>query len=300
MANAFLVDASIYIFRAYFSLPERWHSPDGYPLNAVYGYTSFLLELLERVAPAPLAVAFDESLGTCFRNSIYPGYKASRELPDEALAFQLATCREITESLGLDCHGGATHEADDYIATLATLQRQSGGTVTVVSRDKDLGQLLEDGDELWDYAADTRLDSEGFSARFGVLPGQFPDYQGLVGDKIDDIPGVPAVGAKTGAALIQAFGDLETLAEHRHDLGELGLRGAARVSAALDEHWEQALMSRELARLDRQVPTVSRAEEYRPETGHLDSLEALLDSLELGGGLLARCRRLRAGLEAGR
>ena len=91
MSTAVLVDASIYIFRAYFSLPERWHSPDGYPLNAVYGYTLFLLELLEQVDCAPVGVAFDESLGSCFRNRIYPGYKASRELPDEALAYQLQT-----------------------------------------------------------------------------------------------------------------------------------------------------------------------------------------------------------------
>ena len=89
MSTAYLVDASIYIFRAYFSLPERWHSPDGYPLNAVYGYTLFLLELLETIGAAPVAVAFDESLGSCYRNTLYPGYKASRELPDEALAFQL-------------------------------------------------------------------------------------------------------------------------------------------------------------------------------------------------------------------
>ena len=91
-APAYLVDASIYIFRAYFSLPERWHSPEGYPLNAVYGYTNFLIELLGQLPqPVHLAAAFDESLGSCFRNDIYPDYKASRELPDEALAFQLET-----------------------------------------------------------------------------------------------------------------------------------------------------------------------------------------------------------------
>jgi 5'-3' exonuclease len=294
MTTAYLVDASIYIFRAYFSLPERWHSPDGYPLNAVYGYTLFLLDLLEQVQPAPLAVAFDESLGSCFRNALYPGYKSSRELPDEALAFQLSCCREISERLGLACYGGPTHEADDYIATLAALYR--GGPVTVVSRDKDLGQLLGEGDLLWDYAADTRLDASRFLERFGVHPGQFPDYQGLVGDKIDDIPGVPAVGAKTAATLIGAFGNLETLGANRAALDGLGLRGADRIRRALEEHWEQALISRELARLDAATPGVEAPVEFRLTPERLHALEACLADLGLADGAGKRLRRLRQQL----
>lgn len=292
-ASAVLVDASIYIFRAYFSLPERWHSPEGFPLNAVYGYTLFLLDLLEQVEAAPLAVAFDESLGSCFRNSIYPGYKASRELPDEALAFQLATCRTLTEVLGLSCHGGATHEADDYIATLAARHKSAAGTVTIVSRDKDLGQLLAAGDRLWDFAAGTRLDMVGFRDRFGVEPGQFADYQGLAGDKIDDIPGVPAVGAKTAAVLIRAFGDLETLADNRENLAGLGLRGAARIQRNLQEHWELALVSRQLARLDPDTPGVEAPPLFRLAAEHLDALEDYLAELGLARTLAGRFRRLR-------
>jgi 5'-3' exonuclease len=297
-ANAVLVDASIYIFRAYFSLPERWHSPEGFPLNAVYGYTLFLLDLLEQVEPAPLAVAFDESLGSCFRNAIYPGYKASRELPDEALAFQLTSCRTVTELLGLCCHGGTTHEADDYIATLAARHKSAQGTVTIVSRDKDLGQLLAAGDRLWDFAAGTRLDMAGFRERFGVEPGQFPDYQGLVGDKIDDIPGVPAVGAKTAAVLIQAFGDLETLADKRQQLDGLGLRGVARIQQTLEEHWELALLSRQLARLDLDTPGVEAPPLYRLAVEHLDALQDYLAGLGLERGFTGRFRRLRLRLEA--
>jgi 5'-3' exonuclease len=297
VSAAYLVDASIYIFRAYFSLPERWFSPDGYPLNAVYGYTLFLLELLETIGATPVAVAFDESLGSCFRNALYPGYKASRELPDEALAFQLAACREITGVLGLACYGGATHEADDYIATLAALQRSAGGTATVVSRDKDLGQLLGAGDELWDFAAGTRLDAAGFLARFGVTPGQFPDYQGLVGDRIDDIPGVPGIGAKSGALLIQAFRDLETLGANRHALDGLGLRGAARISAALEEHWERALLSRELARLDAAIPGLAPPPRYALGPERIDALQDYLDTIGLGAALERRCRQVRTRLE---
>ena len=293
--TAYLVDASIYIFRAYFSLPERWHSPEGYPLNAVYGYSLFLLELLEQVEPAPVAVAFDESLGSCFRNELYPDYKVSRELPDEALAFQLEACRQLTELLGLSCYGGATHEADDYIATLAA--RHEDGPVTIVTRDKDLGQLLGEGDQLWDFAAGTYLDGAGFRERFGVDPFQFPDYQGLVGDKIDDIPGVPSVGARTAEVLIGAFGDLETLEPRRGDLGDLGLRGVARIQRALEEHWDMALLSRELARLDMQTPGVESPGVYALSAERLDALESYLAELGLARGAGGRLRRLRQRVE---
>ena len=289
----YLVDASIYIFRAYFSLPERWHSPEGYPLNAVYGYTSFLVELLEQLGPGvEVAAAFDESLGTCFRNDIYPGYKASRELPDEALAFQLEACRQVTELLGIPCFGGSSHEADDYIASLATRSRERGQAVTVVTRDKDLGQLLAtDADCLWDYAAGARLDRHGFLERFGVQPGQFPDYQGLVGDSIDDIPGVPSIGAKSGAVLIGEFGDLETLEQNFEALDGLGLRGAARIRAALEEHWEQALMSRQLARLDTEMVDVELPDAWQPVAEHFEALLDYLGDIALTGAVTGRIRR---------
>ncbi len=295
-APALLVDASIYIFRAYFSLPERWHSPEGYPLNAVYGYTSFLVELLEQLPEgAVLAAAFDESLGTCFRNDLYPGYKASRELPDEALAFQLNACRAVTEALGIPCLGGERYEADDYIATLAAQSRDAGQSVTVVTRDKDLGQLLLGAsDRLWDFAAGSHLDAAGFTERFGVTPAQFPDYQGLVGDAIDDIPGVPSIGAKSGARLIGAFGDLETLGANRQALDGLGLRGAARISRALEDHWDQALLSRELARLEAAVPEVELPAAFTASAEAIDATLDYLGEISLGGAVLGRLRRLQA------
>ena len=118
MQRVWLIDASIYIFRAYFSLPDRWHTAEGMPLNAVYGYVGFLLDFLaETEVPPHCAAAFDESLGTCFRNDIYAQYKASRELPDEALALQLEACRKVTECLGIPSYSGQRYEADDYLRT---------------------------------------------------------------------------------------------------------------------------------------------------------------------------------------
>ena len=155
----YLIDASIYIFRAWFSMPDRWHTEDGMPLNAVYGYTGFLLDFFSRVGlEAKVGVAFDESLGTCFRNDIFPGYKASRELPDEALAFQLSSCRALTETLGLACFGGTRYEADDYIAALAARANADARAVTIVTRDKDLGQILARDDDCLLYTSDAADD----------------------------------------------------------------------------------------------------------------------------------------------
>lgn len=297
--QAWLVDASIYIFRAWFSLPDRWHTPAGMPLNAVVGYAGFLLGMVERCAPgATLAAAFDESLGSCFRNQLYPGYKRSRTLPDEALAFQLQACRELTGCLGIPCYSGPLYEADDYLATLACLCRELGQAVTLVSRDKDLGQLLQAGDTLWDAAADQALDATGFVARFGVRPAQFPDYQGLVGDSVDDIPGVPGVGPRSAAALLERYSDLDQLGTELDRVSRLPLRGAASLQRKLQAHWEQALLSRQLARLECAVPGLEAAPAWRLEQASIIAFGDYLSALGLGGGLLQRTEQL-AGRLAG-
>lgn len=292
----YLIDASIYIFRAYFSLPERWHSPEGHPLNAVYGYTNFLLDLFKALGEHDshtLAAAFDESLGSCYRNQLFPAYKSSRELPDEDLAYQLSACKQVSELLGMPCFAGNRYEADDYIASLATLGRQQGRAVVVVSRDKDLGQLLlADADRLWDFAAGSRMDRQGFFDKFGVWPEQFSDYLGLVGDSTDDIPGVPAVGAKTGARLIQAFGSLESLAARTDRLEGLGIRGAARISKNLQENWQLALISRQLARLEAGIDDMQLPVDFQLRRDAMVDLLAYLEEINLRGGLVNRARSL--------
>ncbi len=299
--RAWLVDASIYIFRAWFSLPDRWQTRDGVPLQAVYGYTKFLLDLIEGTMPRPastqsvfhLAAAFDESLGSNYRNDIYPDYKSSRELPDEVLAFQLTTCREITQILGIPDYGGPRFEADDYLATLARLYREQGVAVTVVTRDKDLGQLLSNADDRWwDYAANTSLNGDQFFAKFGVLPSQFGDYLALVGDSIDDIPGVPGVGAKTAAALLQAFPTLDRLGEHLTEVAQLPLRGAKGVATRLQEHWPQVLMARQLTGLEDCIPELTHAPTYKPTAENFTELSRYLSALNLQGLLTRRAQAI--------
>ncbi len=298
----YLIDASIYIFRAYFSLPERWHSPQGYPLNAVYGYTSFLLDLLQELAhntPLDCAAAFDESLGSCYRNQLYASYKSSRELPDEALAFQLETCRRITEILEIPCFSGSKFEADDYIASLSRLARERQQPSCIVTRDKDLGQLLlSEHDVLWDYAAGARFSRLEFEEKFGVKPEQFADYLGLVGDASDDIPGVPAIGAKTAARLLQAYPSLESLSYNFDQLAQLGIRGAARIATNLEAHWQQALLSRSLAQLADSIPGLELPTSYRLRAGALEELLAYMQEIQITGGLVARFRNLLQRLPA--
>ncbi len=296
--RACLIDSSIYIFRAWFSLPDRWHTANGYPLNAVYGYSSFLLDLIQtgRVQ-RHCAAAFDESLGSCYRNEILPGYKSSRELPDEALAFQLEACRELTERLGIPSFGGELYEADDYIATLARMFRELDIPVTIVTRDKDLGQLLtHPGDRWFDFAAGVTLDAAGFEDKHGVEPARFADYLALVGDKIDDIPGVPGVGPKTAAALIGHFGSLEQLEARLGEVADLSIRGAAGVAKRLLEHWPQVRLARQLTGLQDQIPEINRLPTYQPSRAGLEALGNYLQELGLGGPLVARCQRMAEGL----
>lgn len=277
----FLVDASVYIFRYYFALPPNWESRSGYPTEAVYGFTNFLLDLLRR-RPSHIACAFDESLGSCFRNELYPDYKCSRAFPDEALAFQLAACRAMAEALGIASFASERFEADDILATLTRLLRDC--RPVVISRDKDLGQLLDRGAvSLWDFAADRHTDGEGVRARFGVAPRQIADFLALVGDSSDDIPGVPGVGPKTAAALLQHFDSVEDLLAHPATVADLAIRGAKGLARKLEEHAEQILLAKRLASLEETVPLGVEPEALRWAAPDLGVAQALADEFGIGG-----------------
>ncbi|MGH1371190.1 MAG: 5'-3' exonuclease [Cellvibrionaceae bacterium] len=254
-----LLDASIYIFRYYFSLPDNWFSEEGYPTAAVHGYSSFLLSFLLQHNPSQMAACFDESLGSCFRNEIYPDYKSSRALPDEALAFQLNACREVTELLGIASFSSEVYEADDLLGTLmAHVKAQTESDpvkpdIAILTRDKDLGQLIvRSQDYLWDYvnpAKQERLGRTEIQQKFGVWPEQLVDYLALVGDAVDDIPGVAGVGAKTAQALLQWGGDIENIFRQMPQITSLPIRGAKGLAQKLVDHTEQIAISRSLAQI---------------------------------------------------
>lgn len=291
--RAYLIDSSIYIFRAWFSLPDNWHTRQGQPVSAVYGYTRFLLEYLETSTPLHCAAAFDESLGSCYRNDLLPSYKSSRELPDEALAFQLEACRKVTEHLGIACFSGPRYEADDYLATLASKYRQAGCAITVMTRDKDLGQIIADPEDQWgDYAADVLLDTVSFADKFGVRPDQFADYLALVGDPVDDIPGVPGVGAKTAVKLLNCYDSLEGIKEQLHDLSASGVRGVGRITENLRSHWSSIELAKSLTILESSIAGVELPQPYRLTIESLTQLSSYLGSLGLSGPLTRRCESL--------
>ncbi|MEM9301392.1 MAG: 5'-3' exonuclease H3TH domain-containing protein [Pseudomonadota bacterium] len=292
-SRTLLVDASVYVFRAFHSVPEQFTDRDGQAVHAVYGFTGFLATVLER-RPSHIAVCFDEALESSFRNDIYPAYKANREPAPESLRRQFNHCRAVAEALGMDCFSDAQYEADDLIGTLAERQRAAGHAITVVSSDKDLAQLLVDeGDELWDFARQRRLGAAAVEERFGVRPDQIADYLALTGDAVDNIPGVAGVGGKSAARLLAHFGDLKTLLERVDEVPFLSLRGAKSLHRKLVDGREDALLARRLTGISSDAPLPDPAPDLRWRGPDLHAVDELFDHLAFGRVLRSRCQGLR-------
>lgn len=273
--TVYLIDASIYIFRAWFSVPDSMRGEDGSPVNAVYGFCRFLTEFLERSEATHIGVAFDESLTQSFRNEIYPAYKMNRELPPAELSRQFQLCRRVAEAAGLYCVGHDRYEADDLIATLALSMREQGFRNGVVSGDKDLAQLLRGGDFWWDFARNKQLDADKVIDKFGVPPEAIQDYLGLCGDAVDNIPGVPGVGPKTASALLQEFGDMDQVYQNLDNIPYLKIRGAKTLPAKLVEHEGQARLSKQLATVAYDAPIETRAEHLRRRAAERNSFQEI-------------------------
>ncbi|KFN47822.1 5'-3' exonuclease [Arenimonas metalli] len=277
-----LVDASLYVFRAWHSMPPEFEDREGWPVNAVHGFARFLLELLERQKPARIAIAFDESLDSNFRNEIYPAYKANRDAAPDELKRQFAYCQRLCRALGLPVLADGRFEADDLIGAALGQVRRAGHAGLIISADKDLSQLLDGDDEQWDYAKDVRWRADGVKARMGVHAHQVADFLGLTGDAIDNIPGVPGIGPKTAAILLGHFGSLDELYQRLAEVPYLRMRGSAQHAARLAEHRDIALLSRRLATIDVNAPLPAgfgAAERNAPEAA---ALEALAEDLRFG------------------
>ena len=287
-----LIDASLYIFRAWHSMPPDFVDSDGAPVNAVHGFTRFLCDFLERTQPTHIAVAFDESLTSSFRNAIYPAYKANRELPPAELKVQFDYCKRVAAALGLCVLRDTQYEADDLIGSAVMVARAHGMRSVIVSADKDFGQLIGDGDEQWDFSKDQRWDAHGVKQRLGVRPDQVVDYLALTGDAVDNIPGVPGVGAKTAAQLLANFDSLDALYARVEEVPYLRLRGAGQTYARLKEHRAQAMLSRTLASIALDAPVPATAHELARRGGDAAVLESLLETLRFGPLTRKRCKEL--------
>lgn len=244
-----LIDASPYLFRAYFSLPDSMRDPEGRPNAAVFGFASFLVRYLNEERPTHVLAAFDRSLTTSFRNEIYPAYKAQRELPPPELEAQQRRCEEAASELGIATVAHERYEADDLIGAGCRHARDAGQDVVIVSPDKDLSQLVGRNVQLHDVARGERLDVQGVREKFGVSPTQMVDYLALAGDAVDNIPGVRGIGGVTAARLLQAFDDLDAIYVDLERVAELPLRGARGIARKLEESRAMAYLSRNLARI---------------------------------------------------
>lgn len=287
----YLVDASLYVFRAWHSMPDEWHDADGWPLNAVHGFARFVLELLERERPQHIVVAFDEALDSCFRNTLYPAYKANRDPAPEELTRQFAHCKAVCTALGLATLAHPQYEADDLIGSAVHAARAQGFRSVIVSADKDLSQLLGEHDEQFDFGKGLRWGMAGVKARHGVDAHQIADYLALAGDAIDNIPGVTGIGTKTAAVLLAHFGSLDALLARIDEIPYLRIRGAAQLAVKLRAQREQALLYRQLSTIALDAPLGDDATSFARRTADADVVSGLCESLRFGP--LTR-RRLQA------
>ena len=278
----YLVDASLYVFRAWHSMPDDFRDSDGWPTNAVHGFARFLLELLDRTRPQHIAIAFDEALDSCFRNALYPAYKANREPAPEELRRQFGQCKALCNALGLSVLAHVEYEADDLIGSACHRARRHGVRSVIVSADKDLSQLLDEHDEQWDFARGLRWGIAGVRERHGVEAHQIADYLALAGDAVDNIPGVPGIGRKTAAVLLSHFGSLDALLDRIDEVPFLRLRGAAQAAAKLRQHREQAMLCRLLATIALDAPLCAAAPAYARAGADADGLQTLCDALRFG------------------
>ncbi len=288
----YLVDASVYIFRAWFSMPDEFVNHAGEPTNAVYGFSGFLCSLLEQTAAEHVAVAFDESLTSSYRNEIYPEYKANRDPAPVELKRQFGWARSVAEAMGLSCYGDDRYEADDLIGTLAEYWRARGHPICIVTADKDLAQLVREADYWWDFSRNQKLDARKLTEKFGVMPEQMADYLALTGDAVDNIPGVPGIGPKSAAALLGHFGDLDSLYARVEEVPTLAIRGAKSIRKKLVDHREAAELARKLTVIETAVESALVAPDLARGEVDATRLNRLFDELAFGGMLRQRCLRV--------
>lgn len=291
-SRVYLVDASVYVFRAWHALPSTLTDAEGNPTHALYGFARVLADLLERCRPAHIAVAFDESHGRGHRHELYPAYKGNRERAPVALQRQFALCRDFCRGLGVAEFASEDFEADDLIGTLAARCREEGLAVTIVSCDKDLAQLIGPADVFWDYAGDRQYRYEQIAARFGVAPERMADYLALRGDSVDNVPGVPGIGAKTAAALMSVFASLEELYAALAQAAELPLRGAAQLPARLHQYRDMLFLARSLTRIRCDVPLAADSSTLRRRAPDVGVLRAFCARQGFGPMLARQAERL--------
>lgn len=278
--HLYLIDGTAYIYRAFFALPPLSNAR-GLPTNAAYGFTNMLLKILRERAPGHMAVVFDAG-GETERHREFEAYKAERPPMPDALAPQIPYIYRIVEAYQVPTLMEEGYEADDIIATVATGAAREGFTVTIVSGDKDLFQLVNPAIEVYDPMRDKTYRVQEIQERYGVPPEALTELMSLTGDAVDNIPGVPGVGEKTASVLIQEFGTVENL------LGSLDRVKRPKLREALKENAEQIRMNRSLVTLRTGLPlsvTAEALQRHPPDEERLRTLFEELGFVRLLGSL---------------
>ncbi len=255
-----LVDGSGYIFRAFFALPPM-NTSRGLPTQAVFGFIRMILKLLKDVRPSHIAIVFDSPKKT-FRDDLFADYKANRAEAPNDLVVQIPYIHRVVEAFRIKSLMLDGFEADDVIGTLAKRAAHEHFIVTIITADKDFMQLVGPHVTLWDTMRDRRIGVREVKERFGVEPAALVDIQALTGDTIDNVKGVPGVGEKTAAALVQKFGGVKEIYENLDRVGESGIRGAKKIAALLGEHRAAVDLARRLVRIDTEVPLSVEPDEF--------------------------------------
>lgn len=234
--RAYLVDASIYIFRGWHGYSDEIVDAKGDPSNAIYGFSEFLQQLIEMEQPEYIACAFDAKQTNSYRREIFPEYKGNRPTQPVELKNQFKHCRDFCRAAGIADYSSNRFEADDIIGTLATRLRSEGYAITILSADKDLAQLIRPGDIWWDYARDKILHYRDVEKSFGVQPELIADLLALAGDKVDNIPGIPGIGYKMASNLLKKFPSIEDILDNIENISKMKFRGSKRIQELVEQH----------------------------------------------------------------
>lgn len=245
----YLIDSSIYVFRAWQTLPPSIMNAHGEQSNAVHGFTDTLANILYEKNPEHIVCAFDKSSGTGKRYEIYPDYKANREPAPPELKIQFDRCMEVASAMGVPVFASSAVEADDIIGSFAHVAQKAQHPVTIVSADKDLAQFVGEHDSYWNLAKKQQWNYQQLAKQFKVMPEQIADMLALCGDKVDNIPGIPGVGATTAARLLKKWKTLDGVIENHEAITKMQFRGAPRVAGLVAEYADTVRLARKLTGL---------------------------------------------------
>ncbi|WP_318473094.1 DNA polymerase I [Photobacterium leiognathi] len=273
-----LIDGSSYLYRAYHAAPNFTNS-DGEPTGAVYGVVNMLRSMLRQFSTEHIAVIFDAK-GKTFRDDMFPEYKANRPPMPDDLRGQIEPLHAVIKAMGLPLISISGVEADDVIGTLATQASQQGMPVLISTGDKDMAQLVDQNITLINTMTDVVMDPAGVVDKFGIGPELIIDYLALMGDKVDNIPGVPGVGEKTAKALLTGIGGLDALYDNLDDIAPLGFRGSKTMAKKLLDNKEAAYMSYKLATIKLDVELDVKPDELRKGVPDTDALTELFGKLQ--------------------